>query len=53
MGHQGHDRTMSLVRQRFYWPCLEANVEQKVKECVRYIQRKTAPGPSAELVKSL
>ena len=41
LGHQGRDRTLSLVRQRFFWPCLEADVEQKVKNCVRCIQRKT------------
>ena len=53
MGHQGRDRTFSLVRQRFYWPGLEADVEQKIKNCVRCIQRKTVPKPSAELVNSL
>ena len=36
-GHQGRDITLSLVRQRFYWPGLEADVEQKVKNCVRCI----------------
>ncbi|MCW4250032.1 MAG: RNase H-like domain-containing protein [Candidatus Thiodiazotropha endolucinida] len=50
LGHQGRDRTMSLVRQRFYWPGLESCVEQKIKNCVRCIQRKTVPKPSAELV---
>ena len=49
-GHQGRDRTLSLVRQRFYWPGLEADVQHKVKTCVRCIQRKTVPKPSAELV---
>ena len=50
MGHQGRDRTLSLVRQRFYWPGLDSGVEKKVKGCVRCIQRKTLPKPSAELV---
>ena len=50
MGHQGRDRTLSLVRQRFYWPGLDSDVEKKVKNCVRCIQRKTLPKPSAELV---
>ena len=50
MGHQGRDRTLSLVRQRFYWPGLDSDVENKVKNCVRCIQRKTLPKPSAELV---
>ena len=50
VGHQGRDRTLSLVRQRFYWPGLESDVEHKVKSCIRCIQRKTVPKPSAELV---
>ena len=41
MGHQGRDKTMSLVRQRFYWPSLDSDVEKKVKNCVRCIQRST------------
>lgn len=52
-GHQGRDRTLSLVRQRFYWPGLEADVNNKIKSCVRCIQRKTFPKPSAELVNIL
>ena len=50
VGHQGRDRTLSLVRQRFYWPGLESDVEEKVKNCIRCIKRKTVPKPSAELV---
>ena len=53
MGHQGRYRTLSLVRQRFYWPGLEADVEQNIKNCVRCIQRKTVPKPSAGSVNIL
>ena len=49
MGHQGIDRTLSLVRSRFYWPALEDD-EDKVKNCGRCIRRKTSIKPSAELV---
>ncbi|MCG8044919.1 MAG: RNase H-like domain-containing protein [Candidatus Thiodiazotropha endolucinida] len=49
-GHQGRDRTMSLVRSRFFWPGMESDVEKKVKNCSRCILRKSNPGPSAELV---
>ena len=49
-GHQDRDRTLSLVRQRFYWPGLGADAQHKVKTCVRCIQRKAVPKPSAELV---
>ena len=48
MGHQGRDRTMSLVIQRFYWPGLDSDVEKKVKNCVCCTQWKTLPKPSAE-----
>ena len=50
LGHQGRDRTLSLVRSRFYWPGLENDVEEKIKNCGRCIRRKTLVKPSAELV---
>ena len=50
VGHQGQDRTLSLVRSRFFWPGLEADVEHKVRNCERCIKRKTIPRPSAELL---
>ena len=50
MGHQGRDRTKSLVRSRFYWPGLDADVDEKVRTCDRCILRKSNPGPSAGLV---
>lgn len=50
VGHQGRDRTLSLVRSRFFWPGLESDVENKVKSCDRCIKRKTPPRPSAKLV---
>lgn len=49
-GHQGRDRTLSLVRSRFYWPGLESDVKNKVQNCDKCIRRKTIPRPSAELV---
>ena len=50
VGHQGQERTLSLVRSRFFWPGFESDVENKVKTCERCIKRKTFPKPSAELV---
>ncbi|MCG8113144.1 MAG: DDE-type integrase/transposase/recombinase, partial [Candidatus Thiodiazotropha taylori] len=50
LGHQGQDRTLSLVRSRFFWPGFETDVQQKVKNCIRCISRKTIPNPSAELI---
>ena len=50
VGHQGRDRTLSLVRSCFYWPGLESDIDYKVRNCERCIKRKTNPKPSAELV---
>ena len=50
LGHQGRDRTLSLLHSRFYWPGLENDVEEKIKNCGRCIRRKTPVKPSAELV---
>ena len=53
-GHQGRDRTLSLVRARFYWPGLwpglESDVVNKVRNCEKSIKQKTIPAPSAQLV---
>ena len=50
VGHQGQDRTMYLVRSRFFWPGFDKDVEQKVRNCISCITRKTYPKPSAELI---
>ena len=50
LGHQGRDRTTSLVKQRFFWPGIDAYVRDKVQSCERCIKRKSNPGASVELV---
>ncbi|XP_029957362.1 protein NYNRIN-like [Salarias fasciatus] len=50
MGHLGIDRTLDLVRTRFYWPRMATDVEQKVKTCDRCIRRKCPPEKAASLV---
>lgn len=50
MGHLGIDRTLDLVRTRFYWPRMSTAVEQKVKTCDRCTRRKCAPEKAAGLV---
>lgn len=50
MGHMGIDRTIDLVRSRFYWPRMSAEVEHKVKTCGRCVRRKTLPEKAAPLV---
>ncbi|XP_037829581.1 uncharacterized protein LOC112450694 [Kryptolebias marmoratus] len=50
MGHLGYDRTLNLVRTRFFWPRMAVEVEQKVKTCERCIRRKSPPEKAAKLV---
>ena len=38
--HQGTDRTMSLVKSRFYWPGMDGDIEKHVRNCLGYIIRK-------------
>ena len=35
MGHQGRDRTLSLVRERFWWPGMHSMVTQQLQKCPR------------------
>ena len=48
-GHQGRDRTKSLVQSRFFWHGLDTDVDQKVISCERCTMRKSNPG-RAELI---
>lgn len=50
MGHMGVERTLDLVRTRFYWPRMAADVEHKVKTCERCVRRKALPEKAAPLV---
>ena len=50
LGHQGRDRTLSLVKQRFFWPGMDSFVREQVKNCGRCTRRKTNISKSAELV---
>lgn len=50
MGHMGVERTLDLVRARFYWPKMAADVEQKIKTCGRCVRRKSPPQKAAPLV---
>ena len=50
MGHMGAERTLDLVRSRFFWPRMAADIETKIKTCNRCVRRKTAPERAAPLV---
>lgn len=48
LGHQGHEKTVSLLRRHFYWPNLEATVRTFVQACPRctlFKARKEARAP--------
>lgn len=50
MGHLGMERTVELVRSRFYWPRMASDVERKIKMCERCVRRKAPPDKAAPLV---
>lgn len=50
MGHPGKDRTLSLIKDRFYWPGMDKDVELWVTECGRCTRRKTPTNQRAPLV---
>lgn len=49
-GHMGVDRTMDLVRARFYWPHMQAYVDNTVKKCEQCVRQKARAERSAPLV---
>lgn len=50
MGHPGRDRTLSLLRDRFYWPGMYKDVEEWINQCGRCLRRKSATNQRAPLV---
>jgi len=40
MGHMGRDRTLSLIRDRFYWPGMSQFVNHKIRRCMQCLQGK-------------
>lgn len=49
-GHQVRDRTISLVKSRFFWPQMDQFIEHRVPTCPRCIRRKTPGRTAAKLV---
>ena len=50
LGHQGKERTLSVLKRRFYWPGMDKDVQNMIRQCGRCIRRKTAVKKKAELV---
>ena len=49
VGHPGRDRTLSLIRERFYWPRMTAEIEEWTKQCQRCLLRKSPTNNRAPL----
>lgn len=49
MGHQGTDRTISLIRDRFFWPYMQREIEQYVMSCNCLKQKKPSRETRAPL----
>jgi len=41
MGHPGQERTMRLIRDRFYWPGVASDVTEWISKCDRCLRRKS------------
>ena len=37
-GHQGHDHTLSLLQEHFWWPGMASQMRQSIKTCVHCLQ---------------
>ncbi|XP_023190648.1 uncharacterized protein LOC111608786 [Xiphophorus maculatus] len=48
-GHLGVDRTVELLRDRFFWPKMVSDVTDYIKNCGRCVARKTLPRRAAPL----
>ena len=43
IGHQGRVRTLSLLRERFFWPGMQVEATQHIAKCPRCLKRKSTP----------
>ncbi len=50
VGHPSFERTLDLVRSRFYWPLMQSTVEDHCHTCERCIRRKARAVTAAPLV---
>ena len=50
LGHPGSERTLRLLRDRYYWPGMTGCAERWVRQCDRCIRRKSPTNQRAPLV---
>ena len=43
VGHEGRVRTLSLLRERFFWPNMQVEATQHIAKCSRCLKRKSTP----------
>uniref|UniRef100_A0A8C6LMF4 Gypsy retrotransposon integrase-like protein 1 n=1 Tax=Nothobranchius furzeri TaxID=105023 RepID=A0A8C6LMF4_NOTFU len=53
MGHLGAERTLHLIRSRFYWPKMSSDVLNNVSTCKRCVLRKSLPERASPLANIL
>lgn len=49
MGHFGIEKTLEVLRERFFWPSMLHSVEEHIAGCQRCLQRKVLPNERAPL----
>jgi hypothetical protein len=49
VGHMGRERSLELVRERFWWPGMTRDVTDHVSRCGRCVRRKTLPNQRAPM----
>ena len=49
MGHPGYERTLDLIRQRFYWPRMADSIADKCNTCPPCTRRKVRPQVAAPM----
>ncbi len=49
VGHLGVERTLDLIRQRFYFPNMSTYVTKRCQECGRCVRRKARPQTAATM----
>ena len=50
VGHLGFDKTLSLARERFFWPRMSTDITEWIKACGPCVRRKGNTAQKAELV---
>ena len=50
VGHPGYERTLDLIRTRFYWPKMSADIQAKCDSCEQCVKRKARQQKAAPLI---